>query len=65
MKMKISYLKGKVGDLNQFELHQQIKHLKRKATKDTDSSDFSDKISEDDNSGDDPDFVASSVTPKQ
>ena len=63
MKMKISYLKGK--DLNQFELHQQIKHLKRKATKDTDSSDFSDKISEDDNSGGDPGFVASSVTPKQ
>ena len=65
IKMKISYLKRKVGDLNQFELNQQIKYLNRKETKDTDSSNFSDKITEDDNSGDDPDFIAFSVTPKQ
>ena len=59
LKLKMSYTEN----INKFEAHQQIKKLRKKEWEDTDADDFSDNISgsEDDK---DPDFVASSVSPK-
>ena len=58
LKVKTQYMKRKVTSLTKFSKHQELKVLLKKEKKiDTDSSDFSDDISEDDNDAD-LDYVA-------
>ena len=59
IKIKALYMKEKVKRLIKFQCHQEIKTFKNKKDGETDSSDFSNNISEDDNTNDDPDFVYS------
>ena len=59
----MSYTASRIEDINKFEAHQEIKKLRKKEWEDTDEDDFSDKISGSDDDKD-PDFVASSISPK-
>ena len=65
LRLKMSYTANKLEALNKFECHQQIKSLRKKESLETDESDLSDNISEDDNHEKDPDFVLLSVSPKK